>query len=105
MPHIHGVAWIADWYLKKKNFKEGFLCGVDSNAILSEEEKQRVTDLADELVSCQLMELPSDTERKKVVNEVQKHNHTPSCRKYNGQCRYGFPKLPSFELEPNLSYK
>ena len=95
MPHIHGVAWIAKWYLDDKKFKDGFLCGTDSNAILGEEEKKKVTDLADALISCQLMELPNDTETKKVVCEVQKHNHTPSCRKYNGECRYGFPKLPA----------
>ena len=81
--------------MDKKKFKDGFLCGVDNKEILSHEEKQRVTDLADDLISCQLMELPNDGNYRKVVSEVQKHHHTKSCRKYNGQCRYGFPKLPS----------
>ena len=55
-----------------------------------------MTDLADELISCQLMELPNDDKKyRNVVSEVQRHHHTKSCRKYNGECRYGFPKLPS----------
>ena len=52
--------------------------------------------LADDLVSCRLP--PEDSEEKelrKIVSEVQKHKHTKSCTKYNGSCRYGFPRLPS----------
>ena len=52
--------------------------------------------LADDLVSCRLP--PPDSEEqqlRKIVSEVQKHDHTKSCLKYNGSCRYGFPKLPS----------
>ena len=49
--------------------------------------------LADELVSCQL---PEDNDRlKEIVNQCQRHNHRKSCLKYNGICRYGFPRLPS----------
>jgi hypothetical protein len=29
------------------------------------------------------------------VREVQSHVHTPSCRKYNTECRFEFPKFPS----------
>ena len=43
MPHIHGVAWIADWYLTKSGFKNGYLCGIDNN-LLSKKEQQKVND-------------------------------------------------------------
>ena len=52
--------------------------------------------LADDLVSCRLPPPNSKEEQlRKIVNEVQKHGQTKSCLKYNGSCRYGFPKLPS----------
>ena len=31
---------------------------------------------------------------REIVTEVQIHHHTKSCKKYNGSCRYGFPRLP-----------
>ena len=49
--------------------------------------------LTDELLSCQL---PRNNPRlRKIVEEVQKHAHTKSCLKYDGTCRYKYPKLPS----------
>ena len=36
-----------------------------------------------------------DIELKNIVSVVQRHKHTPSCLKYDGVCRYGFPRLPS----------
>ena len=51
--------------------------------------------LVESLVS---VELPDDNEDLlNIVGTVQKHKHTKSCLKYNGGCRYGFPKLPSEE--------
>ena len=101
MPHIHGVAWIADWYLKEKGINDPFFCNADENA---------VTELADKLISCQLQEPlepnanSSDEEKEdyhhaiklnKIVSKVQKHDHTKSCTKRDGvTCRYDFPKFP-----------
>ena len=82
MPHIHGVAWICPNYLKEKGIS-GYLCDM--------EEKDLVP-IINKLITCQL---PNENRMKKTVNEVQKHRHTQSCLKYNGLCRYGFPKLPS----------
>ena len=82
MPHIHGVAWICKEELEKRDIS-GYLCDHPKEA-----EK-----LADELLSCQLPE--SNPELKSIVSQVQKHHHTKSCRKYNGSCRFGFPRLPS----------
>jgi hypothetical protein len=101
MPHIHGVAWISKACLKMLGFGNGFLCdGEDDNVIK----------LADKLLSCRLPEpqevtpLSSKEEKeqiehenrlRKIVSEVQKHKHTESCLKYNGSCRYHFPRLPT----------
>ena len=31
------------------------------------------------------------------MNEVNKHSHTKACRKYDRECRFAFPKYPSYE--------
>ena len=84
MPHIHGVAWIHKDELEKRNIT-GYLCDNPEGAIR----------LAGELLSCELPD--SDDNLKAIVSEVQKHGHTKSCRKYTGNCRFGFPRLPSPE--------
>ena len=60
---------------------------------MTSENKEAALKLADELISCQLPE--DDIELKNIVSVVQRHKHTPSCLKYDGVCRYGFPRLPS----------
>ena len=84
--HIfHGVAWISPEWLKKR--------GIDTLGI-SEMIETKLIELVDELISCQLPE--DDTDESKCLNDivssVQKHHHTKSCLKYNGKCRYGYPK-------------
>ena len=83
MPHIHGVAWIEKDWLAEKGIT-GYLSDHLDDAVA----------IANELISC---ELADGTKVGKIVKEVQKHGHTKSCRKYNGSCRYGFPKLPCLE--------
>ena len=88
MPHIHGVAWIDQEWLQKFGI-HGYLTDFP----------EKTAELADMLVTCQT----SNEVLKKTVSEVQIHKHTKSCRKYNGNCRYGFSKLPSrrtFLTEP-----
>ena len=81
-PHIHGVAWI-----DTKCLVEDF--GIKGDF---RDYPRQVEKLTDELISCQI---PDDNENlAKIVKEVQKHGHTKSCLKYNGICRYGFPRLP-----------
>ena len=90
MPHIHGVAWIEEDELAKREIT-GYLC---DHPIQTEQ-------LAIELISCELSD--SDEELRSIVGQVQRHKHTKSCRKYSGSCRFGFPKLPSpktFMTEP-----
>ena len=82
LPHIHGVCWI-----EKKELIHRQIFG---DLMDNEEEALK---LADELISCALPE--DEPELRTIVSQVQKHKHTPSCLKYDGVCRYGFPKLPS----------
>ena len=80
MPHIHGVAWIEKSWLEERGIT-GYLSDQIDKAV----------ELASELISCQV---PEGTKLGRIVSEVQKHGHTKSCLKYNGSCRFGFPKLP-----------
>ena len=53
----------------------------------------KVVQLADYMVSCRI---PEDDEKfKEVVEQVQTHHHTNSCRKYGTDCRYNFDRYPS----------
>ena len=85
LPHIHGVSWIE----KDELLKRGITSDLMDNELAA-------LKIADQLLSCKL---PGDEDKdlQKIVSEVQKHKHTKSCMKYNGSCRYGFPKLPSPE--------
>ena len=82
MPHIHGVAWIDKEWLALEY-------GITGNLV---DQPEKALPLVDSLITCELPE--HNPIVKKIVNEVQKHHHTKSCKKYNGSCRYGFPKLP-----------
>ncbi len=81
MPHVHGVAWI------EKTWLENF--GITGTLV---DHPDKVPELADRLISCQL---PDDPNLRKTVEEVQTHHHTKSCQKFSLLCRYGYPKLPS----------
>ena len=82
MPHIHGVAWI------QKQWLHDF--GITN---LLTDHPEKAVELADNIISCELPD--SNRKVKDIVTQVQRHSHTKSCLKYNGTCRYGFPKLPS----------
>ena len=81
MPHIHGVAWIQKEWMRANQIPDNLSDDPDKALIL-----------ANHLISC---EIPQNEEMRKIVSEVQQHKHTRSCLKYNGVCRYGFPRLPS----------
>ena len=95
MPHIHGVAWIDNDYLVNECGIKGFLSNKDCG--------DAVAQLADKLISCKFPNEDQTVEKpmhgkpslRKIVEEVQVHGHTKSCLKYNGACRYKFPRLPS----------
>lgn len=101
LPHIHGVAWIAKHELVKR--------GITGHLMDNEEAALKLIDF---LVTCALPE--NNNHLRKIVQEVQQHKHTKSCMKYNGSCRYGFPRFPSAktlvakpmeDTHPNLSEK
>ena len=83
MPHVHGIAWLD---LTKDEEKTCLLEDKTFNP-------KNMTKLIEKWVSC---ELPSDNEElKSLVEEVNVHHHTHSCRKRGLECRFDFPKLPS----------
>ena len=83
MPHLHGVFWLDKAWLKT--------FGIEGS--LKDAPYDKVVELADYLVSCKI---PEDDEKlKKVVEQVQTHHHTTSCRKYGTECRYNFDRYPS----------
>ena len=86
MPHVHGVAWID--FTKKE--EEKFLLP-DKTFNLDE-----VAPLVDKWTSCSI---PSDNEElAKLIKKVNVHHkHTDSCKKKGTECRFGFPKLPSYK--------
>ena len=82
MPHIHGVAWINQLYLKRKGLIDP-ICNGDP---------KKVIELAEELISCNIPEGKDEESQrlKNIVTEVQVHHHTSSCKKHNDICRYSF---------------
>ena len=82
LPHIHGVAWIEQKFLREKLEIKGDFC----------DNLNKIRDLADRIISCQIPD--HDSSLASTIKEVQTHKHTPSCLKRNGICRYGFPRLP-----------
>ena len=83
LPHIHGVLWINDEWLKAKGWGKN-----------DEDDEKIAIDIANFLIS---VEIPEDDEDlKERVLAVQTHKHTATCRKRGAErCRFGFPKLPS----------
>ena len=82
MPHIHGVAWFLKWLIEKYVDESGAL--ICNKALL---------ELIDQWVSVSLTN--DDEKLNQLVKDVNCHKHTQSCRKYDGNCRYKFPRLPS----------
>ena len=97
MPHIHGVAWIEPATLEKYTMSDTF------------EFTDNVTELIDSLMTCHLPD--ENDELYETVSSVQKHNHTKSCRKKGGSCRFSFPRFPSERtiiakpIDPNIDEK
>ena len=74
-PHIHLVIWVKD--------APEFLTVTD----------KEISTFVDKYITCAL---PSDIEDlKEKVTKLQRHVHSPSCRKSGKKCRFAFPKPPS----------
>ena len=50
-------------------------------------------DHIDQHVTCQIPN--NDPKLKKLVEDLQKHKCTHTCKKKGPDCRFGFPRLPS----------
>ena len=74
-PHIHVFIWVKD--------VPEFLTATD----------KEISTFVDKYITCAL---PSDSEDlKEKVTKLQRHVHSPSCRKSGKKCRFAFPKPPS----------
>lgn len=85
MPHVHGVIFLEDGVLTEDSLaaKQG----------IYDEDREKL--FIETFISC---ELPSDNEELNLlVNTLQRHNHTKTCKKRSTFCRFGFPRFPSDE--------
>jgi hypothetical protein len=88
MGHIHGVLWCDLTEVEREAFNKVF----SSEFSDTDEEFKTVVNFIEKFTTCGL---PEDNTLKKIVKEVQTHNHTKACQKYENNCRFGFPKFPS----------
>ena len=78
-PHAHGVLWIKDAPDPEKDRPE-VICK-----------------FVDRYVQCSLPSPEEDPELHSLVNNLQRHTHSHSCRKTGKLCRFNFPKPVSKE--------
>ena len=77
-PHAHCVLWM------------------DKAPKLGDSQDREIVDSIDRFVTCALPCEQSDKQLFDVVNLVQRHNHSVSCRKgSNKACRFSYPRPPS----------
>jgi hypothetical protein len=88
MGHIHGVLWCDLSDTEREAFNKVFSSEFTEN----DEEFKTVVNFIDNFTTCGI---PEDETLNKFVKEVQRHNHTKACQKYENNCRFGFPKFPS----------
>ena len=81
LPHIHGVAWMDKEFLEPYMMEDGFTYDLD-----------KLPELVDRFVTC---EIPEEPHMKKLVEDLQTHSHSKSCKKKGVDCRFDNPKLPS----------
>ena len=96
-PHIHGIMWV-DWESMAENethlninvLKTTFQ-KIRLDKSLNNEEIIELERFANTFVTCSNKSPLTD----EIVNKVNTHHHTKSCRKYNTTCRFNFPKYPT----------
>ena len=66
-----------------------------NNEKLSAIEKQCLSNFVDAFTTVSTNKNVVGEDVSKIASEVNKHAHTKSCRKYDTQCRFQFPKYPS----------
>ncbi|XP_060577549.1 uncharacterized protein LOC132734725 [Ruditapes philippinarum] len=73
-PHAHGILWI------------------DNAPDLEKNSPEEIAAFIDKYVQCRLPDEDSDEELYSLVNQLQRHSHSASCRKSGKECRFGFPR-------------
>ena len=90
--HTHGVLWLnleeheAEYPGIKAIFKN-----IKNNENFNDSQMETMQRFIDNFVSCSLQ----DEKVRHIIEEVQIHNHSRTCRKYGSRCRFGFPRFPS----------
>ena len=112
--HIHGVLWLdLDMFVSKNpefsGLKEAF-DEIGKEGILNESQQKLLSKFADKFITCTL----KDPSTKKIVEEVNVHHHTRTCRRCgksdcNSDCRFFFPRYPVDEtlvsIPAHIKYK
>jgi hypothetical protein len=88
MGHIHGVLWCDLTEIEREAFNKVFSSDFTEN----DGEFKTVVKFIENFTTCRI---PENETLKGFVKEVQTHNHTKACKKYDNNCRFGFPKYPS----------
>ena len=100
--HIHGVLWLDIEKIVQDKTKAGdyrfkhlqsAFQTIGENKIPNDEESEAVAAFCDSFVSVSLR----NPEVKKIVEEVNSHHHTKTCRKAGTECRFHFPRFPSLQ--------
>ncbi len=91
--HVHGVLWLNMDELDKDfpGIKK-IMSLLQSNKCLSLHDRQLTANFIDKFITCS-----NTTEVSNIVEEVQAHHHTKSCKKYGSACRFQYPKYPSHQ--------
>ena len=91
--HVHGVLW-----LKMREVEKVFP-GINNvysklrrGEVLSIDENRVAAIFIDSFITCS-----TNNEVQDIVEDVQYHRHSKSCRKHGDFCRFQYPKLPSDE--------
>ena len=108
-PHAHGVIWMNMSKMERvipgltqayKNLRQGN--GVKDpviNSIEDEAEQENnakpLTQMIDKFTTCSLHPGTVGSDVVQIVQDVNKHRHTKSCKKRGTKCRFNIPKMPS----------
>ena len=104
--HVHGVLWI-DWEninnipKNEIGFIKKALQNIKDDIKLDDKELSAIVKFADSFISCSL----KDPRTSDIVQSVNKHHHTKTCRKYGSECRFYFPRFPSIRTIVSVPVK
>ena len=119
-PHAHGVIWMDMTKMERvipgltKSFdklrlgtgiKDPAATNISPNfAKLLENDAKPLTKMIDMFTTCSLHPGTVGDDIVEIVQEVNKHCHTKTCKKRGTECRFNYPKLPSEETVISQPY-